>query len=147
MSFLPKVDALLARLNNIQPNSDRIARDIMSSRDFEYIMVELNREQLDKGQKSDGTLLPPYAPSTVKRKAKKGQQTAPMNLKDKGDFRQGMRVRTFAKKSEIFSTDDKNALLQNKYGRAIFGLLPGNLAFVRNWAREVFLQRTKQLFK
>ena len=46
----------------------------------------LNREQLNRGEKANDENLPYYRDSTIRRKRKKGQQTSPMNLRDTGEF-------------------------------------------------------------
>lgn len=77
--------------------------------------VNLNREQLNKGQKADGSKLPYYRPSTYARKIKDGQQASPMNLKDTGDFWQSIGATSDNGKQYFAATDYKAPFLQKRY--------------------------------
>jgi hypothetical protein len=79
----------------------------------------LNREQLMKGQKSDGTFLPPYTPAYAKRK---GKPLTPKTLRDKGGFQDNIFETFFQDSFNVESNDWKSDILESVWGKKIFGL-------------------------
>lgn len=77
--------------------------------------ANLNREQLNRGEKADDTNLPYYRDSTIKRKRKKGQQTSPMNLKDTGEFWSSISAYSDNGKQYFQSYDSKYPILDKNY--------------------------------
>jgi hypothetical protein len=84
---------------------------------------ELNRDQLWQGTKSDRTkIIPPYAPSTIRRKKKKGQPYNRVTLKDTGQFYASIQAFVDQSGINISSTDFKTKFLKGRYGKEILGL-------------------------
>lgn len=84
---------------------------------------ELNRSQLLKGIRSDGTSLPAYSISYARKKRK---PLLPKTLKDRGDFHAGIFETFFEKSFNIESSDHKSDILETTWGTKIFGLTEEN---------------------
>lgn len=109
------------------------------------LMVQLNKEQLEEGIRSDGDdIFPPYALSTIYKKIKKHQPTDRVTLKDKGAFYAGITVTENAKGFQLTSTDKKRGKLKTKYSYYIFGLTPRNLAKVKKLARLLVMEEFRK---
>ena len=87
--------------------------------------TRLQRGQLMKGERSDGepifnvnTGSDEYSPAYAKRKGKK----KPIDLRDKGDFQDGIFVDVRDDEIYIDSIDSKSEMLQETYGEEILGL-------------------------
>lgn len=87
-------------------------------------IVELNKKQLAKGEKSDGSYMKEYSRSTINvRQAEsnpvKGTLIA---LYDTGEFWKGFWALAYENKLELLSSDTKTNMLITTYGENIFGL-------------------------
>ena len=88
--------------------------------------IRLQKEQLSEGLLNDGEQIYnvktgsfQYSPGYAKYKGK----SEPIDLRDTGDFYGGINIERQSQGSfKIESDDDKNAMLQKDYGKAIFGL-------------------------
>ena len=91
-------------------------------------IVELNKKQLEKGQKSDGTFLKEYSQRTIKIRAMEGNPVKGdlIALYDSGDFWKGFWAMAYGGKLEIWSSDPKANQLVADYGEKIFGLTKDN---------------------
>jgi len=127
--------------------SFQVFADIVNSDRVQDLARKLNEEQLDAGQRSDGSSLPPYSQVTVAIKQAKGQQTAPMNLKDTGDFRDQIRLRLTKNFGFLMSTDEKNEELKNRYGSLIFGLTAENELKVLNEIIRIYEEQAKKTIR
>jgi len=90
-------------------------------------IVDKNKAQLmDFGIDKNEKKLKPYSnPAYARRKNTRNPfpGLGTPDLYNSGAFQRGFTLRILGKNSfEIFSTDDKNGLLKEKYGSAIFGL-------------------------
>lgn len=89
---------------------DKITEKVLKARKFE--ISELNRGQLQRGQRPDGSFLPPYSPASVAM----GKPAGRVRLKDKGYYYAGL-VPEFANSSfMVNATDIKSDMLQSEYG-------------------------------
>lgn len=90
--------------------------------------MDLNTQQLFRGERADGTMLPDYSFVSVNFYNK---PEGPIRLYDTGDFYGGFQLGSKSGKAEfplyIISTDKKSNELQTRYGREIFGLSEENL--------------------
>jgi hypothetical protein len=109
------------RFKSVQIDFNAILKRVLQA--HEKDIEELNREQLMKGERSDGTKLPPYTPSYAKRKNK---PLTPKTLKDKGDFQEEIFTTFFEKSFNVESNDWKSEFLESNWGKKIFGLSDKN---------------------
>lgn len=79
-------------------------------------ILDLNRQQLDRGLDSEGDSLGKYKNFRYKNRWR------PVDLKLEGDFRGEMDLRTDAKGTELYSHDWKMPILEKRYGKDIFGV-------------------------
>jgi hypothetical protein len=109
------------------------------------LMERLQIEQLDDGQRADGTTIgPPYAPLTVQLKRQKGQQTSKVTLLDQGNFRNSLKAEKHGKAYHMEFKDRKTEALLDKYGPTIEGLQEDNIDKV---SRAMLPDIEKQLRK
>lgn len=87
-------------------------------------IVKLNQEQLEIGQRSDGSKMPLYKPVTKQRKLEKGSILTGdrISLIDKGDFWNSFFVKAENGKLIFGATDWKTEDLIKTYGELVFGL-------------------------
>lgn len=119
---LEAIDRVIKRLETYEVEMNEFVMTIYASPEFEDLMTRLNEEQLQKGLRSDGSVItPPYSPKTVAIKKKKNQPVDRVTLRDYGDFYNGMRLKLYPGKMEIVSQDSKSEDLQDKYKPEILG--------------------------
>jgi len=85
-------------------------------------IADLNVEQLNKGIRSDGSMMPDYSPVSVEVY---GKPEGPIKLYDTGAFYQGFTVEVQGDKVVTTSTDSKTEKLYKRYAtdkKNIFGL-------------------------
>jgi hypothetical protein len=99
---LNDIDVMEALKESISKNEDAI--------------MDLNRQQLDRGLDADGKSLGRYANFAYKGRFE------PVDLKNTGDFRNKFSLQIDNKQTEIFSQDWKNDKLTKRYGKNIFGI-------------------------
>ena len=124
----------LKRLANniINLDLDRIVNIILSDRDVQDFIINLNTEgQLFKGIDSLGVSLDSiggdYAASTKARKGRKGQPTDRVTLKDSGDFYKTFDIDVFAKGFTIEADTIKSGQdLEGRWGDKLVGLTKEN---------------------
>lgn len=107
---LKNFDATQAAMLAIQATADEIVR--------------LNGEQMYEGVRADGQPITPfYTPFTVKIKARKGQPTDRVTLRDTKVFHESGRVIVAGTKFTVnYNKDPKAAHLEKKYSEQIKGL-------------------------
>lgn len=87
----------------------------------------------------------PYTETTKKIKAKKGQPTTRVTLRDTGDFHNSMFVVFDSEGFYVTASDDKTQALVDKYGDEIFRLTDKNLTrIIRSHVRKELVKRIKQ---
>lgn len=91
-------------------------------------IISLNKKQLEKGQKADGSFLREYSQRTIKQRELEGNPVKgdKIALFDTGDFWKGIWAKAYDGKLSIFSKDSKTELLVSEYGESIFGLTEEN---------------------
>lgn len=120
---------MIAALENLTDTLRTIQRDMPALiaeviEDNERAIREMNIEQLQEGQRSDGSTLPNYSIASVR---KFGKRPGPMTLEDTGAFYRGIRVRANKTFAEIIGTDPKTGMLEAIYDLTIIGLSEENL--------------------
>ena len=78
---------------------------------FEEFIAELNRDQLRRGMRGDGSFLPDYVPGS-----RQPQAPGRIKLFDKGDFYAGMAPIFEDEGLVIANTDEKTVFLVRRYG-------------------------------
>lgn len=91
--------------------------------DIASVVEDMNIEQLDRGERADGSSLPHYSPVSVRVF---GKRPGPMNLHDTGAFWQGITLEVFDDGIELKGRDMKTQMLQLRYGDDIIGLQEGS---------------------
>lgn len=83
-----------------------------------------------------------YAPSTIRIKARKGQPSNRVTLKDTGDFHKTFEVivKPNANFTIIADTDKDGTDLTNRWGSDIVGLQKDNIDLVMNRLREEYFK-------
>lgn len=93
-------------------NLDGIAERALQANQAE--ISDLNREQLQQGITSTGGYLPDYSPVSVNMY---GKPSGPIQLKETGDYYEGI-VPVFEDKSfDLAGTDWKTDMLEKRYGK------------------------------
>jgi len=93
---------------------------VKSFKESEPDMQDMNVGQMNKGIKSDGSLIGEYS----RYSAKSGHIT----LHDTGDFHDGIKFKTITSEYALIeSTDSKDAMLSEEYGDEIKGLTDENM--------------------
>lgn len=128
------IDEMIQRFQRIREQTPQMIENAFN--DESAMAAELNRKQLDKGQKSDGSFLPNY-----KSKSRSG----PIRLYDTGDFWRGIRFIADNDKITSFSDDRKNSLLQDKYGEKILGLTAQSKIELQPYISDNYLIQVKKI--
>ncbi|GEM_PF-4217768 len=102
-------------------------------------ILDLNRQQLDRGLDSDGDSLGRYKNFNYKKR------WAPVDLKLHNDFRSEMDLKTDDKGTELFSHDWKAAILTKRYGKDIFGVPTVFINNMQEAVREDFVNEFSKL--
>lgn len=96
----------------IRDNLNKIIRDVLiDEREF---IAELNRKQLLRGEKSDGTDMPNYVANSIAPNA-----PGKIVLFDSGLFQAGLDALIEDKEFEVIGTDEKTGFLVKKYGHIL----------------------------
>lgn len=142
---MEKLDTLINKLTNFEQSLYDIVRRAI--RDNEQFIVSLNALQMDRGLRSDNSVITPtYEILTVKLKKAKSQPYDRVTLRDSGKFYKSLyieyhsdHIRIYTDESEPYFRD-----LRPKYGNAIYGLTPEDIKLV---AQRFVLPRIKKYFK
>lgn len=90
----------------------------------------------------------PYTETTKKIKARKGQPTTRVTLRDTGAFHESMFVVFDSEGFYVTASDDKTQKLIDKYGEEIFRLTDKNLTrILRSHVRKELVKRIKQAIR
>lgn len=108
LNLLKKVEAI---------DTDRICIDAITEV-IDVIPVK-NRERMNEGIRADGTVMPNY--SYISQKVY-GYPNEPIKLKATGAFQGAIKTIISGSTITTDSTDYKSEMLQNRYGKEIFGL-------------------------
>ena len=114
------IRAVLNRVKTLDPILEA-KRSLIDTKD---VLLDLNVEQLHKGQKSDGRFMPDYSPVSVEVY---GKPPGPIKLYDTGAFYRGFMLDINGSILTITSSDDKTDMLFKRYATKkhnIFGLNP-----------------------
>jgi hypothetical protein len=112
----------LARLKGLKKDLGLIGMDAM--RETEKTFLDMNKEQMSKGKRSDGQRIGTYRLESYERfKTQKFPRSGGwVNLELTGAFKDAMRIKITAKKYEVYSDDSKEAKLLKWYSPLIYGV-------------------------
>lgn len=120
---------LATNTRNLRRTFDQVVLDIVQ--EDEQMVLDMNREQMYAGMRSDGTKIEPeYTATTISIKQRKGQPTDRVTLKDTGDHYREMFIQYGDDAFAIFSDDEKAPKLQAKYLPNIYGLTADNISIL-----------------
>ena len=147
------LDKLTAKFKLAQAKQGQIIND--SVRGEEGFILDMNRnEQLyAKGVTyQNKRIVPKYAPSTIRRKKKKGQPYDHVTLFDKGTWYKNFRIFYGSDNIEITALAtilrrdfSLTSWLRKRYSPQIFGLTKSNMNRMRKRVLPKIIQRNKQL--
>lgn len=101
-------------------------------------IMDLNRQQLDRGLDSEGRSLGKYANFKYKNRFQ------PVDLKLTGDFRNKFSLQITDKETEIFSQDAKEEKLKKRYGKDIFGIPDQFITNMQDIIEEDFIREYQE---
>lgn len=115
----------------------------------EEVIEAITQDQLyNRGVNGDDTEImsyAPYAPSTIKKKIKKGQPYNRVTLRDTGEWYNSLRLVYDVDGFVVTSTDDKNKYLKKKYGPKILKIDRANLnKIIKEKVRPVLVAKLKE---
>jgi hypothetical protein len=139
---------LIQRLYELR-NIDVLDRVVDES--IKFAMAELNREQLMDGERSDGTSLPDYSPTSVNVY---GKPSGPIKLFDTGAFQESIIViaseNAYRFLSSPLKRDEMTGRITNlkeKYGEEIIGLGKEGLDEIRQKVKTKIVEYVNSLLK
>lgn len=135
---MDELKKIITQLRELTP--EKMEQEILAIvRSHEPELLDLNLDQLSKGQRADGsTIGPSYSPTTIQYKKGKNQPSDRVTLFDEGNFYRGFFADTDKFPIEIDSKDFKTPLLDEKYGPSLFGLNAANTeTFAENIRPEI----------
>lgn len=104
-------------------------------------IMDLNRQQLDRGLDSEGRSLGKYANFKYKNRFQ------PVDLKLTGDFRNKFSLQIDDKQTEIFSQDEKETKLIKRYGKDIFGIPDTFIPNMQDIIEETFIKEYQEIIE
>jgi hypothetical protein len=120
-------DDIRMRVRNVRDNIGTILRE--SIRESAPVIEDKITEQLGRGERGDGAMLPDYSPVSVNNY---GKRPGPMTLNDKGDFWRAVEVVWEDDGFTIRNNDWKATKLALTYGREIIEIQPESFLDIRN---------------
>lgn len=105
-------------------------------------IIRLNKLQLEKGERSDGSFLREYSSRTIAQRQREGNPVkgSLIALYDSGEFWGGFWSIAYNNKLELLSKDVKTNMLVKEYGDAIFGLTKTNFETIGDAMAEKLKQ-------
>lgn len=129
------IEELIKNLEEIDNAIDEAV--IFLLRKKENKIIQMNVNQLMLGLYNDSTkITPPYAPSTVKRKKRKGQVFKHVTTREEGDHHGSIYVIFRNDEIELDAKDFKKQYLVRRYGEKLYGLTEENIDILRNEIKE-----------
>lgn len=125
---------ILDKLNRIDINLSAQVAIENTARDA----TDAQRQQLQQGLRSDDTVMPDYSFRSV---FQYGKPPGPIKLYDTGAFYRGILIDVRQDIFIIESADEKNTMLQNRYGKEILGLgTQARIDYIRTLKPELIKQ-------
>lgn len=121
--------ALRSKLVSLQDEAGIVNLLKLTFEDLAIKIEALNIEQLQKGQRADGSYLPNYSPVSV---LVYGKPAGHIKLYDQGDFYAGITVTIDDEGIELIGRDIKTEMLVTRYGEGILGLTEESLEILKD---------------
>lgn len=118
---MDKLDELIRKLSNLNPVVLSAIEETFADNDS--VVEDLNISQLQRGERSDGVILPDYSPRSV---AVFGKPPGPIRLFDTGAFYRGITLVASREFAVLEGRDSKTEELQDRYGDRIIGVTEDN---------------------
>lgn len=139
------IDEAIDFFENIDKIIDETIIELL--KENEKVIIQMNIDQLYSGIDNDGVKIkPPYKPSTIKRKKKKGQPFNRVTTRDEGDHHESLFVVFGQDEFEIDTEDFKKQYLVRKYGKKLYGLTEENIENLRSLIRDDLSKAIKEKF-
>ncbi len=142
---------LTYRLRAFRDSLPGILEDAVRSKEEVIVSAIADNQLYRRGINGRGEKImdyAPYAPSTIKKKRKKGQPTSRVTLKDTGDFHRSMYLEYDPDGFYVTASDHVTPFLVSKYGGAIFRLTDKNLTrILRVHIRKAIVRHLKNAVK
>lgn len=142
MDALDKLD----RLHDLFAGLENKVPDLLkeSFNNIKPVVEDANIEQLQRGERADGSMLPNYSIGSVQRF---GKRPGPMTLHDQGDFYRGITLEVHDDGIELVGHDIKTEMLQVRYGDDIIGLQEESKERIENdYLKQEFEDQLKNYF-
>lgn len=140
---------MIAKLNELKEKFSTLNRSVLtgiedSFKDNDSIVEDLNISQLQRGERSDGVILPDYSPRSVQEF---GKPPGPIRLFDTGAFYRGITLTAASDAATLSGRDRKTRELQDDYGDEIIGLTEENKKIFRDEYLKIdILDTIKKVF-
>jgi len=123
---------------------NEVMSSVFSNSNVDAEVQKINDDQLEHGERADGSLLPDYSATSV---LVYGKVPGPMTLKDTGDFRANIYVQAQPDTVQIKDSDWKTDMLQKRYGVNIL-VIQSRLPELRQFIKPFLLKEIRfKLFK
>jgi hypothetical protein len=120
-------DDIRQRVHALRSNINIVLRE--SIRESAPVIEDKITDQLGRGERGDGEMLPDYSPVSV---SNYGKRPGPMTLHDTGDFWQAVTVVVFDDGFGIVNNDWKAPKLALTYGKEIIQLQPESFMAIQS---------------
>lgn len=117
---------IVRRLERVRNDLPQLLAEVIEEN--KSLIEDMNIAQLQRGERSDGAVLPDYSPTSV---FKYGKPPGPIKLFDTGAFYRGITARIYKNSLDMDNTDSKTAMLALRYGEEIIGLQEENVEAVK----------------
>ncbi len=124
--MISKLTILKDRLERLSIFAPIVVEEVIQG--LAPVIEDLLANQLQRGERGDGTILPNYSPVSVHVY---GKPAGPIRLYDTGAFYRGMQLHVTTKDFEIIDSDHKTPMLTERYGDNILQLSETSLAILR----------------
>ena len=140
---MASIEETIERLKITDRLIDSIVIDIV--RENEKMLIQMNVDNLFAGIDNEGKqIVPPYKPSTIKRKRRKGQPFNRVTTRDEGDHHESIFVKYSDDEFELDAADFKKKYLVRKYGQELYGLTEENLGTLKKIIEERLLEEVRK---
>lgn len=128
-------EKVIRGVKTFQQEVDSVIIEIV--KENENLVIQMNVQNLFAGIKNNGErIVPPYKPSTVKRKKRKGQPFDRVTTRDEGKHHESIFIKYKEDEFELDAEDFKKQYLIRKYGSELYGLTEENIERLKGIIKE-----------